>query len=194
MLSGLRIKEEISKGNIIFEPFNEAQLNPNSYNIKLADELLIYDPAYFPLDPKKDNPTIPLKIPEEGLVLQPGVLYLGRTDELSGTYNFFPGIDGRSSTGRLGIAIHITAGYGDDGFCGFWTMEITVIHPTIVYPGMEIGQIYFQPIERASDEVSDRSKGYHGKYQNNKGIQPSMMWKDFQKGKLNERKDQSNSG
>lgn len=186
MLSKARIKEEMKKGNIIFEPFNEDQLNPNSYNIKLADELLIYDPAYFPLDPKKDNPTIALKIPEKGMTLQPGVLYLGRTDEVSGTYDFFPGIDGRSSTGRLGIAIHITAGYGDDGFCGCWTMEITVVHPTIVYPGMEIGQVYFQPIERATDEVYDRSQGYNGKYQNNRCVQSSMSWKDFQKGENDE--------
>ena len=179
MLSAQRIKEEMAKGNIVFEPFNEDQLNPNSYNIRLADEILIYDPAYFPLDPKRDNPTIALKIPEKGRVLQPGVLYLGRTTEYTETYDLFPGIDGRSSVGRLGISVHITAGYGDDGFRGFWTLEITVVHPIIVYPGMEIGQVYFQPIERATNEVYNRSKGYNGKYQDNNCVQRSMMWKDF---------------
>lgn len=186
MLSGQRIKEEMMKGNIIFEPFNESQLNPNSYNIRLADEILIYDPAYFPLDPKKDNPTLSLTIPEKGRVLYPGILYLGRTTEFTETYDLFPGIDGRSSVGRLGISVHITAGYGDDGFRGFWTLEITVVHPIIVYPGMEIGQVYFQPIERATNETPDRSHSYNGKYQDNKGVQSSMMWKDYQKGEKDE--------
>ena len=182
MLSGPRIKEEMAKGNIIFEPFRENQLNPNSYNIRLTDELLIYDLSQGPLDMKKENPTISLKIPEEGLVLEPGILYLGRTDERTETYDFVPCIDGRSSVGRLGISVHITAGFGDEAFRGFWTLEIFVIHPIRVYPYVEIGQIYFQPIERATNETLDRGHTYNGKYQDNEGIQSSMMWKEFEKG------------
>ena len=39
---------------------------------------------------------------------------------------------------------HHTAGRGDDGFCGQWTLEIRVLCPTLVMPYMRIGQIYYE--------------------------------------------------
>lgn len=183
MLSGLRIKEEIAKGNILFDPYNPDQVNSNSYNVKLHNELLVYDLPWDGawLDMKQDNPTRSIKIPECGIMLKPGILYLGRTVEYTETYDFVPCFDGRSSGGRLGISVHETAGFGDDGFCGYWTLEISVVHPTIIYPFVQIGQIYFYPIERATNETLDPNKRitYNGKYQNNKDIQSSMMWKEL---------------
>lgn len=180
MLSGMRIIEEHCKGNIIFEPFRIEQVNPNSYNIRLTDELMIYDmdKCGGVLDMKKNNPTKILKIPEEGLVLEPGTLYLGRTYEYTETYGFVPVIDGRSSVGRLGISVHITAGFGDDGFQGYWTLEITTVHPIRVYPNVQIGQVYFHTIERATNE-KENERNYIGKYQDNDGIQASMMYKEL---------------
>ena len=42
ILSGLEIKKHIGK-EIIIEPFDEKRLNPNSYNLRLHNELLIYE-------------------------------------------------------------------------------------------------------------------------------------------------------
>lgn len=123
----------------------------------------------YSLDPKKDNETIDIDIPEEGFILVPGMLYLGETMEYTETYNLIPNIDGRSTTGRLGIEIHKTAGFGDVGFKGKWTLEITVTHPVIIYPGMEIGQIYYETIE------GDSSILYNGKYQNQQGVQAAKV-------------------
>jgi len=125
------------------------------------------------LDPKKDNETIDIEIPEEGYVLLPGCLYLGETEEYTETYGLIPNSDARSTTGRLGIEIHRTAGFGDNGFKGKWTLEITVTHPVIVYPGMEIGQLYYEVID------GDASMTYNGKYQNQEGVAAARVDKAY---------------
>jgi dCTP deaminase len=172
ILSGKQIKEKIGK-DIIIEPFNEKQLNPNSYNLKLHNELLVYEE--YTLDMKKENKYRNIIIPTEGIVLEPNKLYLGRTKEYTETDNYVPMLEGRSSIGRLGLFIHVTAGFGDVGFSGFWTLEIHCIQPIKIYADVEICQIYYHSIEGDYDRYSS------GKYQNNKGIQPSLLYKDFQK-------------
>lgn len=108
-------------------------------------------------------------------MLRPGQLYLGRTMEFTQTNNLVPMLEGRSSIGRLGLFIHITAGFGDVGFKGYWTLEISCIHPVRIYPGVEICQIFYHTIAGDFDLYSS------AKYQNNQGIQPSLLYKEFQK-------------
>ena len=172
ILSGLQIKKHLGK-EIIIEPFDERLLNPNSYNLRLSDELMVYEEDV--LDMKKPNKTRNLIIPEEGIVLEPGRLYLGRTVEYTKTDKFVPMLEGRSSIGRLGLFIHVTAGFGDVGFSGYWTLEIHCIQPIRIYAGVEICQIYYHSIEGEYERYSS------GKYQNNTGIQPSLLYKDFEK-------------
>lgn len=42
VLSGLEIKRELNK-EIFIEPYDESRLNPNSYNLRLHNELVVYD-------------------------------------------------------------------------------------------------------------------------------------------------------
>ncbi|MFF2531632.1 dCTP deaminase [Brevibacillus sp. NPDC058079] len=170
ILSGKEIQKRLGT-DIHISPFDPKQVNPNSYNVKLHNELMVYDEVI--LDMKKDHKTKMLVIPEEGLLLQPGILYLGRTVEHTLTDNLVPMLEGRSSIGRLGIYIHVTAGFGDVGFNGYWTLEISVIQPIRIYPNVEIGQVFYHTIE------GEFEKYRSGKYQNNKGIQSSQMYKDF---------------
>lgn len=170
ILSGIEIKKRIGK-DILIEPYDEKRLNPNSYNLSLHNELVVYDVDV--LDMKKDNPHKTLIIPQEGLLLEPGRLYLGRTAEYTETKNLVPMLEGRSSIGRLGLSIHVTAGFGDVGFSGFWTLEIYTIQPIIIYPDVEVCQIYYHTIEGEHGEYNS------GKYQKNKGIQTSQLYKDF---------------
>ena len=104
-----------------------------------------YDPRNprFLLDPAKPKETFEIKIPVSGVILNPNFGYLGSTVEYTETFNLFPYIDGKSSCGRNFISVHQTAGRGDDGFCGNWTLEIRVSQPTILYPYMRIAQIYY---------------------------------------------------
>ena len=135
ILRGKEIAKQLNK-SIFIEPFDEKQLNPNSYNLKLHNELLVYGQNQ--LDMKLPNATDKIIIPESGLLLEPNKLYLGRTKEYTKTDNYVPMLEGRSSIGRLGMFIHVTAGFGDVGFAGFWTLEIFVIQPLIIYPDVEI--------------------------------------------------------
>ena len=172
ILSGKEIAQHMGE-DIFIEPFDPRRLNPNSYNLTLHNELLVYENRL--LDMKMENPVEQLTIPEEGLVLQPDRLYLGRTQEFTRTENFVPMLEGRSSVGRLGLFIHVTAGFGDVGFAGYWTLEIFCVQPIRIYPWVEICQIYYHDIR--GDYEPYRS----GKYQNNTGIQPSLLYKDFQR-------------
>ena len=170
MLTGKEILKNMENGNIVITPFNINQLNPNSYNVTLNSELLVYDCDV--LDMKKPNPTKKVVIPEEGLVLEPNKLYLGRTNEYTETRNLVPCIDGRSSVGRLGLFIHVTAGFGDVGFKGTWTLEIQCIQPIKIYPNVEIGQLHYELVQGECTE-------YKGKYLNQVDATPSKFNQDF---------------
>jgi dCTP deaminase len=147
------------------------KLNPNSYNLSLGNELIVYEEDI--LDCKKENKTRIIKIPEEGYILQPGEFYLAKTMEYTETYKNVPILNGRSSIGRVGLAVHISAGCGDAGFKGAWTLSLYAMQPVKVYPGMRICQICYYPLIG-----SDRIK-YHGKYANNGKVNVSKMEEDF---------------
>ena len=175
ILSGKEIHKNVLAGDIIIEPFDKSKINPNSYNLTLSNELLVYE--HKELDMKIPNPTKRVEIPEEGLLLEPNKLYLGRTNEFTKTEKFVPMLEGRSSTGRLGLFIHVTAGFGDIGFAGYWTLEIFCVQPIRIYPNTQICQIYYHDIHGEYDLYSS------GKYQNNTGIQPSLMYGAIEKNK-----------
>lgn len=172
ILSGKEIINRQGK-DIIIDPFDENQVNPNSYNLRLHNELLNYDSPI--LDMKKENLGTKIIIPKEGLLLESNKLFLGRTIEYTETDNFIPMLEGRSSVGRLGLFVHITAGFGDVGFKGYWTLEIFCVQPVKIYPGVEICQIFYHSIDGDYDSYEG------GKYQENKDIQTSMLYKDFDK-------------
>ena len=171
ILSGREIKNKLGQ-EIVIEPFHEKQLGPNSYNLCLHNELLVYEDET--LDMKKKHIVRSIIIPEEGFVVKPGILYLGRTREYTKTDKYVPMLEGRSSIGRLGLFVHITAGFGDVGFNGFWTLEISCVHPIRIYPGVEICQIFYHKVEGLYDRYSSN------KYQDNQGTQPSLLYKDFE--------------
>lgn len=172
ILGGKEIQKRIENEDIKISNFSKDRINPNSYNLTLHNKLYVYEDEV--LDCKKPNKIKEIIIPEEGLILQPGELYLGRTVEKTETHGVVPMLEGRSSVGRLGIFIHVTAGFGDVGFDGYWTLEIQCVKPVKIYPNMEICQIYYHTILGDYDEYSKK-----GKYQNNTDVQASMLYKDF---------------
>lgn len=167
ILTGSEIKARVASGSLVIEDFDEARLGPNSYNLRLAPELMVYDEIV--LDPKRKNRARQLTLPPEGVKLMPGRVYLAMTKEYTETHGLVPLLTGRSSLGRLGLGVHVTAGFGDIGYCGNWTLELTVQQPTMVYPGMEICQIYYLlPLGEADRE-------YSGKYQGARETLPSRI-------------------
>jgi dCTP deaminase len=151
ILSDAKIREEMTRGRIVIRPFRPDCLGTNSYDVHLGPYLAVYRSGA--LDAKRPNAVREFRIPPEGFVLVPGQLYLGVTEEYTETHGFVPFLEGKSSVGRLGIDIHSTAGKGDEGFCNYWTLEMSVKVPVRIYGGMPVGQlIYFEisgPVRRS---------------------------------------------
>jgi dCTP deaminase len=170
ILTSKKIQEELQNGKITIEPFKYENLNPNSYNLCLSNSIAVYENDV--LDVKKDEPIIEKIIPPEGLLLQPNQLYLGNSIEIVGSNYYVPFLFGRSSTGRLGLFVQITAPLGDIGFLGKWTFMLKATVPLIVYPEMKIAQILF--IAPVGD-----IELYNGKYQNSNKLAKSSIFNDF---------------
>ncbi len=175
ILSDKRILEEIAKNTIKIEPFNRECLGSNSYDVHLGKYLATYKDKL--LDAKKHNEITHFEIPEEGYILLPGILYLGVTQEYTETHAHVPFLEGKSSTGRLGIDIHATAGKGDVGFCGNWTLEISCKIPVRIYTGMPIGQLIYFPVDGEVEVKYNTKKDAKYSGQPNKPVE-SMMWKN----------------
>ena len=175
ILSDKRILEEIEKGTIKIEPYNREDLGSNSYDVHLGSSLAVYEAAE--LDAKIHNTIRHFEIPDEGYLLEPHTFYLGVTQEYTETHSHVPFLEGKSSTGRLGIDIHATAGKGDVGFCGNWTLEISVKKPVRVYKGMPIGQLIYFPVEGEIITKYNQKKNAKYRGQPNRPVE-SMMWKN----------------
>lgn len=194
ILLAKEIREEFKKDNIKIEPFIEENLAVNSIDVTLSEKIATYVPLEFSFNQKYGcwnaipikniiidirDPKIKsyqYKIPKEGLILLPGILYLGSTNEKVGSSKYVPMYEGRSSMARLGIQSHISAGFGDLGFESYWTLEIIVVHPLCIIPNTRIGQVYFHRVEK---EIS-KEELYKGKYLNQSGPTVSKAYEDFE--------------
>ena len=175
ILSDKNILEAIDNKEIVIEPYRRDCLGTNSYDVHLGKTLATYQDAV--LDARKHNKIEHLEIPEEGFVIQPGTLYLGVTEEYTETHASVPFLEGKSSVGRLGIDIHATAGKGDVGFCNYWTLEISCVHPVRVYAGMPIGQLIYFKVDGDIENYYNKKKNAKYVARTNKPVE-SMMWKN----------------
>lgn len=176
VLSDKVILEEIKAGNIVIYPLTPAYVNPNSVDLTLAPHFKIYKDGV--LDPKKPNETIELSIPEEGYVLEPGQVYLYACNERIGVKNNIRAkVEGKSSLGRLGLFIHVTAGFIDTGFEGSLVLELVATRSVRIYPNMKICQIEFARVEGEILETYDQKFG--SKYHGQTGVQESKYHQNY---------------
>lgn len=176
-LTGEQIAVEVRYGRIRIEPFDRGQVNPNSYDYRLGRTMkkLLPNSRHqdrWILDPKEPMKYKEIELSPGGFVLEPGGAYLGYTVEVFGSDHFASLVTGKSSIGRLFIHNHICAGLIDQGFVGQITLEIEVQMPTVVYPGMHFGQIFWF-------ESVGPVKLYSGRYQQQKLVTPSKIDEDF---------------
>lgn len=184
-LTGAAIDEDVKNGLISIEPYDPANLNPNSYNLSIGDVMLEcvgndylhnrYDENNldYMIDLKNPIKYQEVKIPEDGIILKPGKLYLIATKEYIGSDHYIPMITGRSSLGRAGVSVHQEAGFGDIGYHGKWTLQVTVTLPTKIYPNMKMAQMYMV-VPSGNTSIT-----YNGKYQNSTEAKGSEISKDF---------------
>lgn len=156
ILTGDQIEKEYEVGRITIKPFDHSMINPNSYNYRLSNILyLVKDDI---IDSKIPTSYKKIIIPKEGYVLQPGVLYLGSTMEIIGSNTYSMQLIGRSSVGRLGLFLQVSAPLGHIGTSHCWTLELKVVQPLRVYPEMKIGQVSFWKV------LGENNIDYNSKY------------------------------
>lgn len=167
-----QIRRLARKADLII-PFDEDQLQPASYDVRIGSELRI---PHF-----RDVRSIDLGDPEtiidrtdaidlgSGYAIQPNRFVLAATEEVVSIPDTIVGrIEGKSSLARLGLQIH-SAGYLDPGFVGNVTLELVNFFDmaVVIRPGILIAQLSFA-------WMSDRcEKPYQGRYQNADRVQGS---------------------
>ena len=196
ILSDSSIIRAVTDKQIEIDPFEIDRVNPASYDLMLGDEVKVYakwvaettlatdenqDGTHLgrrvdeELDSRVEPKTRSFTIGEKGWVLRPGILYLMHTRETVWTESYVPIIDGKSSVARLGICVHLTAGFGDPGYRGQYTLEVTALHRVRIYAGMRIAQIRFHTISGPVRSI------YNGNYTGARARGPvaSRAWKQF---------------
>lgn len=169
--------DAINKGKIVVNPIAPNAIGTNSIDVCLSRFMAVYDQGS--LDIKQPANIRRFEIPEEGYTLTPGVLYLASTLEYTETHGLVPVMHGKSSIARAGITIHQAAGFGDVGFCGHWTMEITTVLPVRVYPGIPIAQLcYIEPKSLPEEGYMQRKSSTYTDAKNPLP-QPSGLWRKF---------------
>lgn len=177
ILTGEEIKRQIAVKNIHITPYNPSRVQPASIDLTLGHGVRTYYNIGKWLDSREYMQTRLLDLTSSGYVIRPGVLYLMHTEEIIHTEKYAPVLDGKSSIARLGVVIHLTAGYGDPGYNGQYTLEVTCIHPVKLYPGMAIAQMRFH--ELVGEVKSYKIKG-HYVGADAQGAVASMAYRQFE--------------
>ncbi len=173
ILSGKEITKQVRLGKVTIAPFSEHLVNPNSYNYRIGSSLLEVTDSI--IDPKKVPNCQAVDFTDEGYVLQPNKLYLASTLEKIGSNEFVTSLIGRSSVGRLGLFVQITADLGHLGAIHHWTLELKVVQPLRIYPKMRIGQVSFWSV------TGDKNLQYAGKYGTHAGPHHSKIYEELYK-------------
>ena len=184
ILSDRDIKKALEKGDIIIEPFDEKKLQPASVDLHLDKHFLVFETNQnHVIDPKKPLDDMMKEVvikDDEPFVLHPGEFALGLVYEKTGVSNrHVARLEGKSSVGRMGLLIHITAGFLDPGNSLKMTLELhnTANMPILLYYKMPIAQMAFEELSSACEKPYSKKAG--NKYVGDTKPRASQMWKNF---------------
>jgi dCTP deaminase len=173
ILTGPEIEKEIAAGRIVIEPYDPKQVQPNSVDLHLGPELLVYDAekGYFDIGDRQWHGEPPHRVDLDetgGYLLRPGFFALGHTIEETYTPYHVPLLEGKSSLARLSCTWHCSAGVGDVSYRGQWVLEISCIVPVFLRSRLPVCQIMF-------NTVCGSVKPYQGRYQGSRGVVPAKV-------------------
>ncbi|MDQ0960146.1 dCTP deaminase [Streptomyces sp. B4I13] len=177
ILTGPAIAAAIRAGEITIDPYDPARLSPNAYDWRLGDTIRICDGD---LDAAAPTSFTELTIPSSGLVLKPGVLYLGVTLERTGSETYAQILNGDRTIGALGIWVHVSAPLGHQGHAIRWTLEIRATRPARIYPAMTFGKLVF--LTAFGTPASYQQQ--RAKYAVTDGIDISRLYEEITQGAL----------
>ena len=172
ILTGPAIAAAVERGEIVIEPFEPGRLSPNAYDWRLGDSIRVCDGS---LDAAVRAPLPEQRIPEAGMVLRPGRLYLGVTHERTHSERYAQLINGDHTIGSLGVWVHVSAPLGHVGHAIRWTLEIRVARPVRIRPRMTFGKLVF--LTTFGPLSSYQKAG--GKYSRTNGIDISHLHEEL---------------
>jgi dCTP deaminase len=174
------VRARVHQG-LTIEPWDAAEVQPCSYDVRLANEFRVYDTEHHDhIDPATEQPGLMrrLRVPPDGYFeLAPGGFTLARTAErFKLPPHLAARVEGKSSIGRLGMGIHTTAGFIDPGFEGTITLELWSMAPLPIRlrPGMRIGQLCLFRLDAAAQRPYG-SAGLRSRYQGQTDVTPSRL-------------------
>ena len=123
LLSDRDIRDQIERGRVALEPFDDAMIQPSSIDFRLDRYFRVFENHRYPhIDPAEEQPELTRAVEPEGdepFILHPGEFVLGSTYEvITLPDDVAARVEGKSSLGRLGLLTHATAGFIDPGFSG----------------------------------------------------------------------------
>ena len=184
MLNKRAITEEIKKGNISVSNLVDNNILENGIVLSLNKKLKVSNTKFKNISDTDSFEEI--IIPEEGYILDPAKFYLGATNEFTKTHNLVPLLSNPTVVSATGLQTHVTAGFGDNGFEGTWTLEISCLEPTKVYPNSKVCYILYHPLK------GDPSIKYEGKYQKQEDATVARFNLEDKKDVLKKKKDELN--
>ena len=189
ILSDKTIKEYLKEGKIVIDPLkDEQQIQPSSVDMRLGDEFKVFKVIRKPyIDPKDEEDIAEYMesstVPEgEAFIIHPNEFALATTQEyVKVPDDLVARVEGRSSMGRLGVTMHVTAGYVDPGFEGRITLEISNIGamPVALYPGQRVCQLVFETMTTPAELPYGHPKR-NSKYMNQLKPESSRVKLDYE--------------
>ncbi len=151
ILVDFEIRAAIASKELIIEPYNPGLIQPNSYDVRLANKFSWHEAGSEVIDPYQSQTILAglVSVNEDSFILAPGQFILGATEErFSLPANIVGQLTGKSSLARLGVMVHVTAGFIDAGFSdppAQITLEIVNVgsRPVKLHAGMSIAQMVF---------------------------------------------------
>lgn len=144
ILSGPEIRKRVEEGSIRIDPFDPAMVNEASIDLTLGGGVFTYQDGIEAFDPLEDYGGHRQEYQlGEKIFIAPGRFYLMHTAERVWARDLVPVLDGKSSRGRFSVSVHQTAGYGEPGYDGQWTLEVTSVLRVKLTVGMRIAQMRF---------------------------------------------------
>lgn len=189
ILSDKTIKEYLKEGKIVIEPLkDEKQIQPSSVDMRLGDEFKVFKVIRKPYIDPKDEEDIASYMESttvkegDAFIIHPNEFALATTSEyVKVPEDLVARVEGRSSMGRLGVTMHVTAGFIDPGFEGKITLEISNIGamPVALYPGQRVCQIVFETMTTPS-EIPYGHPSRNSKYMGQTRPESSRVKQDYE--------------
>lgn len=189
LLSDRNLRQAMFDRRLAIDPYEPDLLQPSSIDLRLDRQLLLWPPvspdwyeANDYVDPAKEQRMIPMDIPwEHPFPVLPGQMVLASTFErVTLDASLAARVEGKSSLGRLGLTVHVTAGFIDPGWDGHITLEL-VNHnprPILLRAGMRIGQLCVMPMLSPAEHPYG-SALYGSRYQGQRGPTASRSWQNW---------------